>query len=1332
MKTGSLKGLIKYVLIISGSIVLLSLVSVVVGLLVCDDDDYRDLAVWGVQHAAGYRMFVDGPFKVDLSAEPSVTADRIRFAAVPGGAVPDLKSIGHFYLKIALKPLLVGDFVVKEMQIADVRIEDVNLQQKPGNNPQPIQSPPHFIIPILESISLKNIRLADPGRKLRVQLNQLTMDDIRDAGPLYVKGDGSVNDTQFQIDGRLGALQELFDRRQPYPLALNLKTAGLNLAVEGTVADFETGEGLKLQLSADSRNLAELLRVFQVDFPSPGGMNFRAALSGDLAAPRVSDLKLTISGDPSVEISAEGEIANLRDGEGTNILLAILCRNEDLMGKIFPADLGVIKEFKFDGALHKTPAGFGIEDITARLVNDRGIDLQAEGRLGLGSIREHLAAKEVDLALHLTTPSTESIRPLITDSIPEIGSVDFRGRLTGPVDHPALEDLVVIRGGSGPVRVETRGRIGQVPLADDQQLKGMDLSVSVLSERSSILSTFYGVPIKEIGTVTITGRITGDADRFQLKDIEFHSTDARGLETRMSGGINFVEQADGQLLGDVNINLDINAPDMAAAEPLLGANLVPTLGPVHAAGLILGTTDVISIENIDVAAGKPDELQIKWQGRIGKLPLGGDRPIADVHTYGSLRAARSSDFTDLLEIKLPDIGPVQASWRETDRNGIYGVEDVRFVAGDDTTFKLTATGSVASVIQHKQAVFEGVDLKLGLTASGTQTIFKLIGVRLPDLGAVDGRLALTGGGEKLEARDLKLSVKSPKGLEISATGGVGYIGLDKDLPLRDIDVHLSARAPDLAALPLAIDRRLPDLGPLQAAARVRSRDRVLNVEAFEFFAGPRSAPLLRMQGRIENIGRREQMKLAAGFKADSRPWLEKFIGLKSAASPQFVGTINLSGIPGGGAEQVRIDGFELSSAELGGLTVLADGVVKSGADAPDFELHVTSKAQDPAAWGAIFDMALPQISPLTIDGRCSGSQHERVFEGETRLGDTRFQTMVRQLVDRPWLPLEAKLSSEVVHLNDLGFYPGYQEEKPAAAQAAQTSPNAPLFDNRPLPLESLNFHDFSLNLNANKVVGRDVELDLVDIDVASHNGRLRIGTSEIKYRLGHLSFESILDTAGKEPTVNLKIAAEDIDLDDVLAYLHEPPMAEGQLSLAADLQSSGRSSRELAANLDGEFGAAIEHGRIQRGVEMVASDALDLLFTAPAKNTFTDLNCMAGRLDFKKGDGTIKILYLDTPGVRAKAYGSINLASEKVDILIKPESKRRLFRSASPVRIKGPLNDPSVSKVPAKEAAILAAQLAMPIIALPARALGLLWSLISGDKDENSPCLTGGALPDIK
>jgi uncharacterized protein involved in outer membrane biogenesis len=373
----------------------------------------------------------------------------------------------------------------------------------------------------------------------------------------------------------------------------------------------------------------------------------------------------------------------------------------------------------------------------------------------------------------------------------------------------------------------------------------------------------------------------------------------------------------------------------------------------------------------------------------------------------------------------------------------------------------------------------------------------------------------------------------------------------------------------------------------------------------------------------------------------------------------------------------------------------------------------------------MFGMSLPQMSPLTIDGRYTASNQERLFEGETRLGDTRFETFARQPIDHPRSRLEARLSSQTVHLDDLGFYPEDEEEKAASPHTASTSSKALIFDDKPLNLESLSANEFLVAIHADRIIGRNVEIGPLNIDVASKEGLLRVGSSELSYRQGQISFEAILDTTGEKPRITLKMTAEDMDAKDFLLYLHEHPVLEGDVNLVLDLQSRGQSSRELAANLSGEFGVAIENGRIKRGVEMIASDALDLLFTGPAKDTYTDLNCMAGRLEFEKGVGTIQILYLDTPGVRAQGYGSINLASETVDIVIKPISKRRLFRPSSPVRIKGQLSDPSVIKIPANEAVILAGQLAVPIIALPARALGLLWSLIRDDKDENSPCLAG-------
>lgn len=94
MNSSPVKRWIKYILIITGTVVMLGLILLTVTLLFLDDDDYRKLAVWGVTRVSGYRMMAEGPFAVDLSANPSLTAERIRFEAAPGGPSPHLKSIG--------------------------------------------------------------------------------------------------------------------------------------------------------------------------------------------------------------------------------------------------------------------------------------------------------------------------------------------------------------------------------------------------------------------------------------------------------------------------------------------------------------------------------------------------------------------------------------------------------------------------------------------------------------------------------------------------------------------------------------------------------------------------------------------------------------------------------------------------------------------------------------------------------------------------------------------------------------------------------------------------------------------------------------------------------------------------------------------------------------------------------------------------------------------------------------------------------------------------------------------------------------------------------------
>ena len=1328
----------KYVLISIGTVLALGLLLLTFALLTFDDEDYQKLVLWSVERFSGYRMLVDGQFIVDLSKEPSLTASGIRFEAPEGSPDPFLTSIGHLDVKIALGSILSRTVFIKKLQIEDVILNGTLALEGTGTRSWLDIILPD-IHPVFENAEIKNIKLntksSDSDQALQFSLNQLIIDDFQDNGSIRVNGDGTINTRGFQIEGRLGSQAGLTSGRQPHPLDFKVTMADLTLTISGSIADYMGGKGLNLQFGIDDQNVDNLLESFNLEMPSLGRLTLAATLTGDAAEPRLSDLDLQLSDDSSIQFTAKGGIDNLASGKGAEIKLSGESTNEAILNLIFPEDWRV-DDVKFDGVLHHSTNGYRIEGIKTLIDNIQDVTFEIRGWIQLGDIDSIGSVKEVDLNLHLKSLKTEAMRPLLTNSLPEIGSVDAKGRLVGPVERLALEDILIIRGGSGSVRVETRGRIGWIPFDDDKPLTDMHLDFDIKAKQSSILSTFYGVPIKEIGTVSISSQVRGSSNRFQLENIKFHSIDNQGLESMMDGRIHFAEQANGNMLGDVYFKLKILAPSMGAGEPLLGANIVPTLGPVKAEAEVIGTTDVLSIENIDISAGKPGKVLVKWWGRVGKFPLGSDLPVSEVETYGSMQAKKFSDFIALFGYEVPDLGPVSASWKDVDRDGIYGIESFKFETGDGKNFLLDAKGRVDSIFRYDKLFIDGVALKLSVRAADTDNIAKLLGLEFPDLGSVNGGMALKGGEGKIRAEDFHMTVNSAQGLEIVAKGGVGHIGLQHDIPVKDIDIRLTANAPNIAAVPMFSDAKLPDLGALQASAKIAGGDDALNIETFDIRAGTGDDTFLEVNGNVNHIRDRDKIKLKADFNIDSKAWLKKVSDGSIPEIPQLNGSVEIAGA----ADHVRIDAFHMSTAEVGGLSVDATGKVKPEADYSELDIQLKSVMKDPAAWGRLMDLSMPNMSSLTFDGNYTNRDRRHKFQGETVLGKTRLQTNLSRMIDGPRPYTEVKLSSDIVYLEDLGLKPMEKEKQTAASDSAKTEktskksaartpektkkpPDKPIFDDRPLPLQGLKSHDFLLDFQADKVAGKDVALDRINLNAALKEERLVIKIAEMGYQHGQLTGEGVIDAAVEEPEFKIKIVAEDVDIDDVLSYMDKSEAVEGQLNLVLDLHSRGKTRRELAANLNGEFGFAVENGRIKRGVELIAADALDLLFTAPAKETYTNLNCMACRLGFENGVGTVKVLYMDTPSVRARGGGKIDLNSESIDILIRPKAKRRLFKKSSPVRVKGTLRNPSTMKVPANEAAILAAQLAIPIVALPGRALGILLSLVKEDKDENSPCL---------
>jgi len=280
-----------------------------------------------------------------------------------------------------------------------------------------------------------------------------------------------------------------------------------------------------------------------------------------------------------------------------------------------------------------------------------------------------------------------------------------------------------------------------------------------------------------------------------------------------------------------------------------------------------------------------------------------------------------------------------------------------------------------------------------------------------------------------------------------------------------------------------------------------------------------------------------------------------------------------------------------------------------------------------------------------------------------------------------------------------------------------------LFSAKPLPFDALGAIDLLVSVHLDSLKGENFVLEKLDFDMSLDHGKLQIAPAKLTYENGSVSIDFTVNAFGPNPEMALKATAEDVDIGAVLARFYEKPFVEGQLNLVVDLHSAGNSPREIAKALKGEFGIALEKGKIKRQVEFMGADAVDFLMAVRSSKQYRDLNCLFLDFTLEQGVGRSEVIYIDTPDMFVRGRGQIDLHTETIDLVLQPKPKKDLWGTTSPVTIKGPILDPQVQKIPFREAVELYGEIAMPMVFLPARGLGYLWYLIKKDASDESPCI---------
>jgi len=116
--------------------------------------------------------------------------------------------------------------------------------------------------------------------------------------------------------------------------------------------------------------------------------------------------------------------------------------------------------------------------------------------------------------------------------------------------------------------------------------------------------------------------------------------------------------------------------------------------------------------------------------------------------------------------------------------------------------------------------------------------------------------------------------------------------------------------------------------------------------------------------------------------------------------------------------------------------------------------------------------------------------------------------------------------------------------------------------------------------------------------------------------------------------------------------------SSGVLDGRMHLGSEGGSVREMAAHAEGEAFVAMSRGKISHLLmELIGLDVFESIGAAISGDEPIEIRCALAKLEAENGRVKIDPLVMDTTDTKITGQGEVDLASEKINMLLTPYSK---------------------------------------------------------------------------
>ncbi len=919
-----------------------------------------------------------------------------------------------------------------------------------------------------------------------------------------------------------------------------------------------------------------------------------------------------------------------------------------------------------------------------------------------GTIAEPLNGRGLDLQIKADIPQVRDIIEIVWDEIPVLGSLKGSFFVRGDYTAPRLEeiDLHIQRGKEADLKVK-----GSV--LDVRSGTGMDLQLEGMSSNPKVLSWLLFNKYNAMQTFQVSGRLKGDKEQFSFQELKAQAETVDEVKLNISGNASIHPDGYRLMRDDAGLFVEFSSPTTEAAN-LLGVEGVPELGPISGSLKLALSMDAVGVYDLDVGIGSSKQNKALLKGDIGYVQLVKDLNLSELKLQTDFQVANIAKFGKQLGYELPALGSGQLRGLLVTQASELILQDANLDIGTKGQSALNATGLIATQLREPKLENIRLAMDVDLQANEVAQLGQQLDYELPKLGPLQLRSKLITQASELLFKNTSLAI-GKDGHSILHANGMFATQLRDPKNFR-VAMNVDIQASEFARLAEPFDYTLPELGPTQITGWFESANSELHFKDGLLVVGATGQPTIRTDFKLTT-----QLQKGSTINAYFDVAVAQLIAAFSDLQPKNLGRLQGEAVIADLDGDWGIEHFSLASTQTNLYQLQLSGSYDDMEHYDKAKINSSLVIDSPAKLGETLGMDLSGLGAFRQQGLLSSKKGHIFYDGKTSLGSTNSKTEISGYLKDGKPVFEGSVNIPVLYLADFGFgSPGKDESE--SSKDKSTSPH--VFSRELLDFEFLYDVDFDLLVSIDKVESEKFRIDSIKGQLELENGHL---TAPLLLMFEGGNTDINLDIrAGAVPEFRLTLTSDDVSLGPLMSQVTNEVPIEGYSNLQLDLQARGKTPHEMASSLSGNVNLGLENARIPRKhIELLSVNVLDwALSKSVAKKSHYNLNCLVLTFAINAGEVKSETIIADGPNISVGGKIDMNLGEETLNIVLLPKQKKRVFASATPVKVHGPMKKPKVDAIPAKAAIQeIGTMTLLPGVLIPLRATEKLWSLLSdGDK----------------